>query len=333
LRIPFLRPHAGRLRLLVLAVSDRCDQRCVHCDIWRGEGTRPSLTQDQRLAVVEQALEVGIEEALLTGGEPLLSPDLWPLAERLRGAGVKLMLATNGMLLARHAVSVARLFDEVYVSLDGGDPTTHDLLRGASAHGRLRAGLEALRATSSRPRLVARSVLHAGNLDEIEGIMAGARSLGFDHVSFLALDASSDAFGGRPGSRASLVPTSAQLRRFEDAISRLEGSAPLRSGFVLEPADKLRRVASHLRAGAGEESFVRPACDAPWWSMVVEADGRVRPCFFHAPVGDARDGLRPLRDSLAYRDALARIERPNLTCERCVCPKRRSPRLLQRLTA
>jgi MoaA/NifB/PqqE/SkfB family radical SAM enzyme len=333
LRVPFLRPHAGRLRLLVLAVSDRCDQRCVHCDIWRGEETGPSLTTDQRLTVVDQAIEAGIEEALLTGGEPLLSPDLWPVAERLRGGGVKLMLATNGMLLERYTVAIARLFEEVYVSLDGGDASTHDDLRGAPAHGRLRSGLASLRALSPRPRLVARSVLHAGNVDEFDAIVASAEALGFDHVSFLALDASSDAFGGRPGRRASLVPSAAQVRRFEQAIARFEESAAFRTGFVLEPPEKLRRIAAHLRAGAGEEPFVRPACDAPRWSLVVEADGRVRPCFFHAPVGDARDGLRSLRESPEYRDTLTRIEGPNPTCERCVCPKRRAPSLRQRLTA
>jgi MoaA/NifB/PqqE/SkfB family radical SAM enzyme len=152
-------------------------------------------------------------------------------------------------------------------------------------------------------------------------------------VSFRALDASSDAFGGRPESRASLVPSARQLRRLEETIERLEASGALETGFVLETADKLRRIAAHLRASASEQGFVRPECDAPWWSMVVEADGLVRPCFFHAPVGAARDGLLPLRTSPAYREALAHIQGPNAICERCVCPKRRSPGLLQRLTA
>lgn len=331
MRLPFLRPRAGRLRLLVLAVADRCDQRCVHCDIWRGEGTRPSLTRAERLAVVEEALAAGADEALLTGGEPLLSADLWPVAERLRLGGAKLMLATNGMLLDRYATRVAALFDEVYVSLDGGEPSTHDRLRGASAHARLRVGLEALRARTPRPRLVARSVLHAQNLDEFDRIVSGARALGFDQVSFLALDTSSDSFGGRPESRASLVPTPLQLRRFEEAIAGLNATGVPGRGFVVETADKLRQIAAHL--GGGERAFTRPECDAPWWSLVVEADGGVRPCFFHAPVGNARDGLRPLRESPAYREALTHIEGPNPTCQRCVCPKRRTAGLFQRLTA
>jgi Fe-coproporphyrin III synthase len=323
--------RAWRLRLLVLAVSERCDQRCVHCQIWLGDGgARPPLTLAERLAIVDDALAAGAREALLTGGEPLLSPDLWPIAGRLRAAGARTMLATNGMLLALHAAAVADSFDEIYVSLDGGSPTTHDRLRGVPAFERLAAGLRALRGLPHRPRLVARSTLHGGNAHEVEAIVAAARGMGFDQVSFLPLDASSEAFGGDPAARAPLVPSPAALDALESGIGRLEDSGVL-GGFVAEDARGVRRVLQHLSAGAGFGPFERPACDAPWWSSVVDADGQARPCFFHEPVGDARRGLGALRGSSDYRTALARIRAPNPTCERCVCPKLRGPDWVGRL--
>lgn len=311
--------RARRLRLLVLAVADRCDQRCRHCQIWQGTDA-PALTLAERLRVVEDALAAGASEALLTGGEPLLSADLWPVAERLRAGGARLMLATNGMLLARYAGDVARLFDEVYVSLDGPSPAVHDAQRGVPAWDRLAAGVRALAALPVRPRLVARSVLHAGTVDALAETIAAARSLGVDQVSFLPLDAASDAFGAQPSARAALVPTAAQVDGLEAAIRALGTSA---DGFVVERPQKLLRFARHLRASAGAVTFDRPACDAPWWSSVVEADGSVRPCFFQPAVGDAREGLRAVRRGPAYRAALRAIRRPNEACARCVCPKRR----------
>lgn len=314
---------APRLRLLVLAVADRCDQRCLHCQIWQGPASNRALTLSERLAVVDEALAAGVDEALLTGGEPLSSRDLWPVARRLSDAGVRLMLATNGMRLAAHADDVARLFDEVYVSLDGANPATHDRLRGAPAFARVAAGLAALRSCSPRPRLVARAALHGGNLDELADIVAAARTLGFDNVSFLPLDASTLAFGGDPAARRALLPGGAQVAAFEAEVARLEARGALADGFVLEPAAKLRRLARHLDASAGRLSFARPECNAPWWSLVVEADGAVRPCFFHQAVGDARRGLRSVRGSAGYRAALGTIRAANATCERCVCPKKR----------
>jgi MoaA/NifB/PqqE/SkfB family radical SAM enzyme len=304
--------------MLVLAVADRCDQRCLHCQIWRGPGSSRRLTLAERLAVVEEALAAGAREALLTGGEPLSSPDLWPVARSLRDAGVRLMLATSGMRLAAHAEDVARLFDEVYVSLDGADAATHDRLRGAPAFARLAAGIAALRARSLRPRLVARSALLSGNLGALAEIVATARRLGFDHASFLPLDASTLAFGGDLAARHALLPSASQVSAFEAAVARLEARGDLADGFVLEPPAKLRRLARHLDASAGRLEFARPECDAPWWSLVVEADGAVRPCFFHETVGDARHGLGRVRASAAYRAALGRIRAANATCERCV---------------
>jgi MoaA/NifB/PqqE/SkfB family radical SAM enzyme len=325
---------SGRLRLLILAVADRCDQRCVHCQIWMGQGgTRPALSLAERLAIVDDALAAGAREALLTGGEPLLSADLWPVAERLRAGGARLMLATNGMLLSRHATSVARFFDEVYVSLDGASAVSHDAQRGVAAFDRVLEGVAALRRSSSRMRVVARSTLHAGNMHEVEAIVDAARSAGFHHVSFLPIDAGSTAFGGDPGARERLVPGEAQVRDFEAAVERMESEGALADGFVLEPAGKLRGIARHLRASAGAAPFERPACDAPWWSSVVETDGSVRPCFFHEAIGDAREGLAALRDSDRYGSALAAIRAPNPTCARCVCPKQRGTGILARLWA
>jgi MoaA/NifB/PqqE/SkfB family radical SAM enzyme len=313
---------ARALRLLVLAVSDRCDQTCLHCQIWQGEGRAHSLTLDERMKIVEDALASGLREALLTGGEPLLSPDLWPLAERLKSGGARLMLATNGMLLERYARDVGRLFDEVYVSLDGASFATHDAARGVPSMRRLAAGVAALREAAPWVRKVARCTLHALNIDELQGVVGAAQGIGFDHVSFLPIDVSSTAFGGRPDARSALIPAAEQVSRFRSVVKAMAVGGALGDGFVLESKKKLLRIARHLDATAGRGSFERPPCDAPWWSSVVEADGALRPCFFHEAVGDARQGLSHLRGGARYRRALGMIRERNATCERCVCPKR-----------
>jgi len=316
----------------VLVVSDRCDQKCAHCQIWMGpRGGAPSLSLEERLSVVEEALSAGTRAFLLTGGEPLLSPHLWPLGERIKAGGAKLLLATNGMLLERYAERVGALFDEVYLSLDGASASTHDGLRGVLAFARLSAGVSALRQASPWVRLVARSTLHSRNLHEFPAIVDAARGLGVDHVSFLPIDASSTAFGGDAAARRELVPSAGQVEAFEAALEGFEASQGAADGFVLEPVPKLRRLARHLRASAGQIGFERPECDAPLWSSVVEADGALRPCFFHEAVGHVQTGLSALRASQGYRDALRTIRGPNPVCERCVCPKRSTPGWIRRI--
>jgi MoaA/NifB/PqqE/SkfB family radical SAM enzyme len=310
------------MRLLVLELSDRCDQRCTHCSIWEGPPVAATrLTLAERLKVVDDALADGAREALITGGEPLLSEDLWPVAARLRVGGARLMLATNGMQLERHAAEVARLFHEVYVSLDGADAATHDGARGAASFARVVAGIAALRRLAPRPAVVVRSTVHADNIDQLADTIATVRRIGADHVSFLPVDVSSPAFGGSPARRQPLVPTAEQVRHLHAIVDQLEADGQLGDGFVLESAARLRRLAAHLAAAGGVGTFARPRCDAPRWSSVVGVDGTVRPCFFHAAVGDVRPGLRAVRASRVYGDALRTIEQSNPTCARCVCPK------------
>jgi radical SAM protein with 4Fe4S-binding SPASM domain len=62
-------------------------------------------------------------------------------------------------------------------------------------------------------------------------------------------------------------------------------------------------------------------CNAPWVSTVIEADGEVRPCFFHKPLGNIHD--QPLEAilnapaSIAFRRQLEVETDP--TCRACVC--------------
>jgi Fe-coproporphyrin III synthase len=82
----------------------------------------------------------------------------------------------------------------------------------------------------------------------------------------------------------------------------------------------MRRLVRYYRAHLGQGAFVAPACNAPWASVFIEADGGVRPCFFHPPIGNLRE--RPLEELLTgampvFRGGLDVAT--NAVCTRCVC--------------
>ena len=88
---------------------------------------------------------------ILSGGEPLLRPDLFEIAARARELGLFLALSTNGTLIdAAAARRIAARFDYVGVSLDGRPPT-HDLFRrSAGAFERSLAALRRLRDAAAK---------------------------------------------------------------------------------------------------------------------------------------------------------------------------------------
>jgi len=84
---------------------------------------------------------------------------------------------------------------------------------------------------------------------------------------------------------------------------------------------KLRRLADYFAAVRGAGAFPHHKCNAPWVSAVIEADGSVRPCFFHQAYGNIHDApfdevLNAPR-AMAFRKGLK--VRKNPVCRQCVC--------------
>src|SRR5947207_6999006 len=95
------------------------------------------------------------------------------------------------------------------------------------------------------------------------------------------------------------------------------------SGFVAESPDKLRRLPQYYAALAGTAPFPPVSCNAPYMSVVIEADGAVRPCFFHQVIGSTRrEALTSIvhRNLPAFRETLSFETNP--ICTRCVCSMR-----------
>ncbi|MFN7978202.1 MAG: radical SAM protein [Vicinamibacterales bacterium] len=83
--------HAGRPCVFVRLTA--CDLRCVWCDSPYAfhEGRKMSIDE-----VVEAVLAYGCPLVEMTGGEPLLQKDVYPLMERLHDAGLQVLIETGG---------------------------------------------------------------------------------------------------------------------------------------------------------------------------------------------------------------------------------------------
>jgi len=105
-------------------------------------------------------------------------------------------------------------------------------------------------------------------------------------------------------------------REMEALIAQYPGD-----GFILESPAKLRRIVSHFRAHYGLEPHVAPRCNAPWVSAVVEADGSVRPCFFHPSIGNlSGTTLEAVINGAAGRSFRSTLDvANNPICRNCVC--------------
>ena len=160
-----LHPH---LRWLFFEITNRCNLRCTHC------GSSCTSTGDM-LSVqdVERTLRSAQSEhpmICLTGGEPLLHPAFFEIADRVRSLGFSWGMTTNATLIDENIAQKLRRvgMSTVSVSLDGMEQS-HDLLRRQTgAWRRAVSGLYALQKAGFDPQVT--SVFHQGNIGELETV-------------------------------------------------------------------------------------------------------------------------------------------------------------------
>jgi len=109
----------------------RCNLNCRHCYSTSADTDfAGELSTAEVLAVMADLRAFGVPALILSGGEPLLRPDLFDLARAAKGLGFYLALSTNGTLIDGARVGPIRGagFDYVGISLDGLE-ATHDRFR------------------------------------------------------------------------------------------------------------------------------------------------------------------------------------------------------------
>lgn len=129
---PHAKDHAWTLRLVAWEVTRSCNLSCVHCRAAAMD--RPyadELTTEEGLRLLEAIATMGSPIVILTGGEPLLRPDIFDLAAHGHAKGLRMTMAPNGTLVTLEA---ARRMKEagiqrISISLDGANAASHDAFR------------------------------------------------------------------------------------------------------------------------------------------------------------------------------------------------------------
>ncbi len=317
-----------RLPLVTLYLSERCNSRCISCDYWRYGRAELDLASVRKLLPSLERLRT--EVVLLSGGEPLLNPEWAPIAALLRRQGLKPWLLTSGLSLAKHARRAGILFDAITVSLDGADRATYNAIRGVDAFDVVCRGVRA--AVAAGAPVTLRVTLQRGNFRQLPHFVDLGRTLGVTQLSFLAVDvANTHAFSRREAAAAGLALCPEELPQLERLLLELERDRAdaFRTGLIAESAPKLRRrILQYFTAVCGLGPYPEVRCNAPEFSAVIDARGRVSPCFFiggPAPAA-AADDLEEVLNSEAMtglRGTIRRGERAE--CARCVCSMWRDP--------
>ncbi len=202
--------------LVAVNLTASCNLACAHCYMdadQRGKPASDELDNAELAGLFQEIAERAPGTIIvLTGGEPLLRPDLPLIVASGAKAGLRMVLGTNGLLLTPEKISLLKTagLQGVGVSLDAVEPSAHDEFRGVpGAFARARQGIKNCRAQDLHVQI--HFTLTRKQLGREQDVVSMARELGASIVNFFFL-----VCVGRGQSAMDLTP-----EEYENALIRI----------------------------------------------------------------------------------------------------------------
>lgn len=296
------------LRDVRISVIDRCNFRCPYCmpestfdHSYRFLDKSQWLSFDEITRLSRLCVSLGAVKLRITGGEPLLRPNIDDLIRQLGAIkGVRdLALTTNGVLLPQWAgrlkeaglkrltVSLDTLDESVFARLSGNKGKLRDVLNGIQAAEQ--AGFTLLKINT----VVQRGVNEAGVLDLVRHFRGTGHTLRF--IEYM------DVGNHNHWSLTHVVPT-------KDIVQRIDAVFPLERVGGTDGGETSERF--RFKDGKGEIGFIssvsRSFCGT-CSRMRISADGKIYTCLFAAQGTDVRRLLQSGADDAAVTELIRSV--------------------------
>lgn len=278
----------GRVhRDLRVSLTDRCSLRCTYCMPFNFDKWLPSetlLSATELVKVIEIAVSQGVSEVRLTGGEPLLRPDIVEIVSRINSLekAPELSMTTNGVALAKVAKALAEAgLRRINISLDTLDWERFKRLTFRDRYDDVIEGIAAARDAGLAPIKINTVLMRGINDDEALPLLKWALSenLNLRFIEQMPLDA------GDAWTRSNLITADEIYQQlnseFELTPVSDRGSSPAEEFYINGGPATVGIIGSVTRSFCAN-------CDR----LRLTSDGQLRNCLFSNEETDLRSILR-----------------------------------------
>lgn len=185
---PALPSRTPVLTAAYLHITRRCNLSCRQCYVdAKRSSIGPDLPTPAILRMIADLSDHHATSIVISGGEPLLHPDIRLILEK-SAKHLTIRLLTNGTRITPDwAAFLADLPLHIQISLDGATAAVNDAIRGKGVFDRVLAAVDRLQAAGLGHRLILCATVMDQNLHQLTDIIALARRLGVPQVRFLPL--------------------------------------------------------------------------------------------------------------------------------------------------
>jgi radical SAM protein with 4Fe4S-binding SPASM domain len=307
-----------------LKVFYGCNLKCEMCNHWRGTRETP-VTADRFKEIIAELGEMGTKKIHISGGEPLLRPQIPEFVELASSLNIKVTMTTNGTLVDKSKAK--RLVEGglrgVNISIDSPNHKMHEKIRGVE--GAFKATIKAVRLFQRykhKGKLSIRinTVVSRTNYQTLESLPDLAHELGADGINLIPVD-------DHCGEILSMRKRDIQI--FNEEIGPRIAERALAQGLIVsdEEAFPFGRTESEVRLGrAGRYAlgyYDNHPCYAPWTHSLIDFNGNVYVCCMTReripPLGNINtQSFKQIWESLPYQRIRVKMHPPALNaCRRC----------------
>ena len=266
-----------------IAITNRCNLSCKHCDIWKIERER-ELELSDWMSIAEKITSwLGSFTVKFAGGEPFMRKDILKIISFFKENGIQVGINTNGVLITPKVADTLLAMDvnEVNISLDSCKSDTHDFIRNRKGtYERVQNVIGYLREANKKISINVSCVIMEHNLDDIVYLLIWCKEQKINVVTFQALFQN---FGNdyNPNwyNDSDLFPK--DLKRINSAFEKLF-EFKMRNGLVSNSLVQLSLIRTFYNNPAIQSGH---QCRAGTTDIAVDAMANMRLCFNLEPIG------------------------------------------------
>jgi MoaA/NifB/PqqE/SkfB family radical SAM enzyme len=274
-----------------VAMTERCNLKCIQCDLWRNRNIKNELTTKEWLDIFIRLKEwIGQPYVLdIGGGEPFIRKDLVEIIKFCSEKGIRTQVVTNATLLDENSIEILSKIETLTlnVSLDGINQQGHDYFRGKGVYQKLIDVLYSFKAKSRKCHIGIATILMRHNfrevLDIINKLVIEEKLADGQNLQTLWIPDVSGDYSKEWYKKSTLWPMESDIENLFAVIDKLlelkENGAPIWNS--IEQIKFFKIYFSRL-----EEFISILPCDVGDRNFILNSQGEVLLCWNLNPVGD-----------------------------------------------
>lgn len=262
--------------------------------------------------------EYGASSIMVSGGEPTLNPELAQIIDDIHSLGMGVELNTNGTLLSRHKYLYQQNIEALIISLDGFSPAEYKEIRGINKFETVCDNIMEFKKQSPETIVGIRVALTKYTLNKLDKLVDLCKKLNIDSVGFNPIDVTSSSFSRNMSLERSILlrnrlfPDLDDLNDFITSLEDIESDnyktieeASLKSLFSWN-ISQFKKCANYYKEIIISEKTIDSLepCNFPNYSLVVDYDQTIKPCFYAPAFSNLKDfpndtwDLRKIKEQL-----------------------------------